>query len=179
MELRHLRYFVAVAEAGSLTNAAERRLHTAQPSLSRQIRALELEIGVTLLERKARGIALTAAGRVFLEHARLALMQIEVACEAARGTERPKKLGFVIGFLLGQEAIWLSESLRILREEAVVARPLRGEVPTIDLMMGCNKSNASPLLKRFLLRAEELVNRVSQGGAYSGRLNRGDRKLSV
>src|SRR5215467_4882792 len=79
MELRHLRYFIAVAEEGSLTNAAERRLHTAQPSLSRQIRDLELEIGVKLLERKARGIALTAAGRVFLDHARLALMQIEVA----------------------------------------------------------------------------------------------------
>ena len=45
-------------------------------------------------------------------------MQIEVACEAARGTERPEKLGFVIGFLLGQEAIWLPESLKILREEA-------------------------------------------------------------
>jgi LysR family hca operon transcriptional activator len=106
------------AEEGSLTNAAERRLHTAQPSLSRQIRDLELEIGAKLLERKARGIALTAAGRVFLDHARLALMQIEVACEAARATEKPEKLGFVIGFLLGQEAIWLSESLRILREEA-------------------------------------------------------------
>ena len=56
MELRHLRYFVAVAEEGGLTNAAERRLHTAQPSLSRQIRDLELEIGVKLLERKARGL---------------------------------------------------------------------------------------------------------------------------
>src|SRR5262245_18877936 len=86
MELRHLRYFVAVAEEGSLTNAAERRLHTAQPSLSRQIRDLELEIGVKLLERKARGMALTAAGRVFLDHARLASMQIEVACEAAPAT---------------------------------------------------------------------------------------------
>jgi len=118
MELRHLRYFVAVAEEGSLTNAAERRLHAAQPSLSRQIRDLELEVGVKLLERKARGIELTAAGRVFLDHARLALMQIEVACEAARGAEKPEKLGFVIGFLLGQEAIWLSESLRVLREEA-------------------------------------------------------------
>src|SRR5262250_1966968 len=86
LELRHLRYFIAVAEEGSLTNAAERRLHTAQPSLSRQIRDLELEIGVKLLERKARGIALTAAGRVFLDHARLALMQIEVGCEAAEGS---------------------------------------------------------------------------------------------
>jgi LysR family transcriptional regulator, hca operon transcriptional activator len=118
MELRHLRYFIAVAEEGSLTNAAERRLHTAQPSLSRQIRDLEMEIGVKLLERRARGIVLTPAGRIFLDHARLVLMQIDTACEAARGTEQPDKQGFVIGFLPGQEVIWLSESLRILREEA-------------------------------------------------------------
>jgi Bacterial regulatory helix-turn-helix protein, lysR family len=76
---------------GHLTNAAERRLHTTQPPLSRQIRDLELEIGVKLLERKTRGIALTAAGRVFLDHVRLALMQIEVACDAARGTEQPER----------------------------------------------------------------------------------------
>ena len=62
---------------------------------------------------------------------------------------------------------------------SVVARPLRGEVPTIGLMMGYNKSNTSPLLKSFLLRADELVNRVSQGGAYSRTLKRGDRKPSV
>ena len=73
MELRHLRYFVAVAEEGSLTVAAERRLHTAQPSLSRQIRDLEYEVGVQLMVRSVRGIELTAAGRAFLEHARLAL----------------------------------------------------------------------------------------------------------
>ncbi|HEY1216683.1 MAG TPA: LysR family transcriptional regulator [Bryobacteraceae bacterium] len=292
MELRHLRYFIAVAEEGSLLHAAARRLHTSQPSLSRQIRDLELELGVKLLERKARGIELTAAGRVFLDHARLALMQIEVACEAARNTERPHKPGFGLGFLPGQEVIWLAEALRILREEAsdvdvtittksspelanalmqgeidiallrrekrtagldfkllvkeplvailpsrhrlarhktirpddicredfistaraapvlktvieeyaakvgiklkqiydaetlsggmslvastggftllpsyvqnalipsVVARPLHGEVPTIDLVMGYNKSNTSPLLKKFLLRAEELA----------------------
>ena len=59
MELRHLRYFVAVAEEGSLTLAAERRLHTAQPSLSRQIRDLELEVGAQLLIRGPRGIELT------------------------------------------------------------------------------------------------------------------------
>src|SRR6516225_8914672 len=102
MELRHLRYFVAVAEEGSLTNAAERRLHTAQPSLSRQIRDLELEIGVKLLERKARGIALTAAGRVFLDHARLAAWWLSRCAEArfgcAPGLRSPCHLG---------EPIWL------------------------------------------------------------------------
>jgi LysR family hca operon transcriptional activator len=71
MELRHLRYFVAVAEAGSLTVAAERKLHTSQPSLSRQIRDLEDEVGARLLTRRARGIELTPAGRAFLEHARV------------------------------------------------------------------------------------------------------------
>jgi hypothetical protein len=50
MELRHLRYFIAVAEEGSLTLAAEKRLHTAQPSLSRQIRDLEYEVGVQLMQ---------------------------------------------------------------------------------------------------------------------------------
>ena len=101
MELRHLRYFVAVAEEGSLTNAAARRLHTAQPSLSRQIRDLELEVGVKLLERGARGIELTAAGRTFLDHARLALLQVEAAGEAARRAAQSDKAAFVIGFLAG------------------------------------------------------------------------------
>src|SRR5258708_27239006 len=63
MELRHLRYFVAVAEAGSLTVAAARELHTSQPSLSRQIPDLEDEVGAQLLTRRARGIELTPAGR--------------------------------------------------------------------------------------------------------------------
>ena len=117
MELRHLRYFVAVAEEGSLTNAAERRLHTAQPSLSRQIRDLEMEVGAKLLARGARGVELTAAGRTFLDHARLALLQVEMAGEAARRAAQPEKASFVVGFLTGQEVIWMPQVLRILREE--------------------------------------------------------------
>src|SRR5258707_15498635 len=65
MELRHLRYFVAVAEAGSLTVAAARKLHTSQPSLSRQIRDLESELGAQLLTRRPRGIELNPAGVAF------------------------------------------------------------------------------------------------------------------
>jgi LysR family transcriptional regulator, hca operon transcriptional activator len=297
MELRHLRYFIAVAEEGSLTNAAERRLHTAQPSLSRQIRDLELEVGVKLLERGARGIELTAAGRTFLDHARLALLQVEAAGEAARRAVQPEKTTFMIGFLTGHEMVWLPDALRILHEEepgseitlasqaspdlagalmrgkmdvaflrretqapgvtfkfmikeplvamvptghrlasrkkispqeiaaetyitptryapvlkaviegymakfgitlkpeyesdnltstmslvastggvtvlpiyarhvlssSVVLRPLKGEPPTIDLFMGYNRSNTSPLLKRFLARADELVAAVAR-----------------
>ena len=68
MELRHLRYFVAVAEEGSFTTAAEGRLHTSQPSLSRQIRDLEYEVGAELLSRSVHGVELTAAGKAFLDH---------------------------------------------------------------------------------------------------------------
>src|ERR1700744_3408689 len=90
MELRHLRYCIAVAEEGSLRVAAEKRLHTAQPSLSRQIRDLEYEVGVPLLTRSVHGVELTAGGRAFLDHARLALTQSEAAIEAARRAAQPE-----------------------------------------------------------------------------------------
>jgi LysR family hca operon transcriptional activator len=117
MELRHLRYFVAVAEEGSLTVAAERRLHTAQPSLSRQIRDLEEQVGVALMTRSARGIELTAAGRAFLDHARLALGQVDAGVQAARRAGEPAKRTFSIGFLAGQEVDWLPHVTRILCDE--------------------------------------------------------------
>ena len=89
MELRHLRYFVAVAEARSLKLAAEEKLHTTQPSLSRQIRDLEDEVGASLFVRGARGVELTAAGRVFLDHARVMLSQAETAIQSARQMANP------------------------------------------------------------------------------------------
>jgi len=91
MELRHLRYFVAVAEAGSLKLAAEERLHTTQPSLSRQIRDLEHEVGTSLFRRSARGVHLTSAGRIFLDHARLMLSQAETAVRSVRQIAIPSK----------------------------------------------------------------------------------------
>src|ERR1700689_1442717 len=133
MELRHLRYFIAVAEAGSLTVAAQRMLHTSQPSLSRQIRDLEDEVGAQLLTRRARGIELTPAGRAFLEHARSVLSQVEAAIEAARRVAHPAKPCFSMGFLTGHELTWMPEALQILPEE----------LPTIDVMIS---SHYSPLL---------------------------------
>ena len=117
MELRHLRYFIAVAEEGSLTLAAERRLHTAQPSLSRQMRDLEYDVGVQLMSRSVHGIELTAAGKAFLDYARLALAQVEAAIEAARRAAHPAKPSFAIGFLTGQEMDWLPAAMSILRDE--------------------------------------------------------------
>jgi LysR family transcriptional regulator, hca operon transcriptional activator len=117
MDLRHLRYFIAVAEEGSLTTAAEQRLHTAQPSLSRQMRDLEAEIGHDLMLRSAKGITLTPAGRVFLDHARAILIQLEGAIEATRRAALPEKQTFIIGFLTGYEFQWLAAVLAILRDE--------------------------------------------------------------
>ena len=141
MELRHLRYFVAVAEEGSLTVAAERRLHTAQPSLSRQIRDLEYEVGAQLMIRSAHGIELTAAGRAFLDHARLALAQVDAAREAARRAAQPAKLSFALGFLTGKEIDWLPEAIRLLREE----------LPNIEITVS---SQYSPDLADALVRGK-------------------------
>lgn len=139
MELRHLRYFVAVAETKSLTLAAKAKLHTSQPSLSRQIRDLEEEIGAQLLTRGARGIELTPAGRAFLDHARLVLSQVEAAAEAARRVAHPAKPSFAMGFLTGHEFTWMPEALRILRDE----------LPNIDVMIS---SQYSPRLAHALLK---------------------------
>src|SRR5260370_20621063 len=117
MELRHLRYFVAVVEEGSLRTAAELRLHTSQPSLSRQIRDLEDQVGAELLSRSVNGVELTAAGKAFLDHARLALMQVEAAVEAARRAAQPARKTFAIGFQTGHEMNWLPRAMHVLRDE--------------------------------------------------------------
>jgi len=117
MELRHLRYFIAVVEEGSLTTAAELRLHTSQPSLSRQIRDLEYQVGAELLSRSVHGVELTAAGKAFLDHARLALAQVDAAVEAARRAAQPSRRTFAIGFQTGHEMHWLPKAMHALRDE--------------------------------------------------------------
>ena len=141
MELRHLRYFVAVADAGSLTVAATRRLNTSQPSLSRQIRDLEDEVGAQLMTRRARGIELTPAGRAFLDHARSVLLQVAAATQAARRVAHPAKPLFSLGFLIGHELMWVPETLRILRDE----------LPNVDVIIS---SQHSPLLAEGLSKGK-------------------------
>lgn len=100
-ELRHLRYFIAVAEELNFTRAAE-RLHTAQPSLSQQIRTLEAYLGIQLLARNKRRVELTPAGLRFLSEARLALAQTERAVIRARQSEdiEQLRLGFTQGLIV-------------------------------------------------------------------------------
>ncbi|HEX4368798.1 MAG TPA: LysR family transcriptional regulator [Rhodopila sp.] len=140
MELRHLRYFLAVAEEGGFTLAAE-RLHTAQPSLSRQIRDLEREVGTALLIRGARGVELTAPGRAFLDHARLAITQAQTAVEAARRASQQVKPTFALGFLTGVEMEWLPEAMRVLKDE----------LPRVDVTVS---SQYSPDLAEALVRGK-------------------------
>ncbi|MCX6386372.1 MAG: LysR substrate-binding domain-containing protein [Solirubrobacterales bacterium] len=98
MELRHLRYFVAVAEELHFRRAAQ-RLHMSQPPLSQQIRALEREIGVTLLVRDRRGVSLTPSGRAFLAEARNVLGAVEHAAATARSVDRGDLGDLAIGFV--------------------------------------------------------------------------------
>jgi DNA-binding transcriptional LysR family regulator len=96
VELRHLRYFAAVAEERSFTGAAE-RLWIAQPGLSTQIRRLEAELGIQLFERHTRGVDLTSAGELFLERARVVL----AAAETAGATGRDMQAGLIGSLRIG------------------------------------------------------------------------------
>src|SRR6516165_10668897 len=97
MELRHLRYFIAVAEEGHITRAAE-RLAMQQPPLSRQIRELERELDVQLFRRVARGVELTDAGRTFLDGARATFANLELSAETARRTSRGEQGRIFLGY---------------------------------------------------------------------------------
>ncbi len=155
MELRHLRYFVAVAEQLSFRGAAE-KLHMAQPPLSAQIKALETELRVSLLERTTRLVRLTHAGRLFLEHARAVLaaaaeaeLRAREAAEGIAGTLRvgviaPVANAWLAGILRGFRrqfpAVQLSlfdltstEQLRRLRAGELDAGLLRPPVPFPEL----------------------------------------------
>ena len=92
VSLSQIRYFVAVAEAGNVCRAAQ-RLHVAQPPVSRQIRALEDEIGTPLFARTPRGMTLLPPGRVFLDHARAILAAVDSAVDAVRAQPDPPPAG--------------------------------------------------------------------------------------
>jgi DNA-binding transcriptional LysR family regulator len=99
MELRHLRYFVAVAEELHFRRAAE-RLHVAQRAVSEQVRKLEQELGVKLFDRSQRSVELTVAGAALLEEARHVLRHAEVAKQAARNAGDLATTRLRIGYLL-------------------------------------------------------------------------------
>ncbi|POR48889.1 LysR family transcriptional regulator [Bosea psychrotolerans] len=142
IELRHFRYFVAVAEEGHVTRAAE-RLGIQQPPLSQQIRVLEREVGAQLFRRLPRGVELTDAGRTLLEKVRLVLADVDLALDAARRTARGEQGGLVIGF---------TSSAAFHPLVASVVRLLRQTVPGVTLAL--REGNTSDLIGE--LRSERL-----------------------
>src|SRR5262245_52596316 len=99
MELRHLRYFIAVAEEGHITRAAE-RLGMQQPPLSFRIKAMERELDVQLFRRKARGVELTDAGRAFLSNARALLAHLDHLFETTRRAARGEQGRICVGYTI-------------------------------------------------------------------------------
>src|SRR6266853_863710 len=97
MELRHLRYFIGVAEEENVSRAAL-KLHVSQPALSRQIRDLEDEIGFSLLERTAKSVRLTEAGRAFLDNARALLQNADEAVTKARAVAGAEPTELHVGY---------------------------------------------------------------------------------
>jgi LysR family transcriptional regulator, benzoate and cis,cis-muconate-responsive activator of ben and cat genes len=116
MELRHLRYFVAVAETENVTRASA-KLHVSQPALSRQIHDLEDEIGFALLERSAKSVRLTAAGRVFLNEARAVLQRAGEAVQAARAVAGGAHGEIQVGYAPSITVQILPQALRIFQAE--------------------------------------------------------------
>jgi DNA-binding transcriptional LysR family regulator len=136
MELRHLRYFVAVAEEKHMTRAAE-RLGIQQPPLSMQIRALEQELDAQLFRRQPRGVELTEAGQAFLEQARNILDQVDRAVATTRRTARGEEGRVVVGFTSSAPFHpFVPRVLRAFRDAAPLVSVVLEESGSSELVQG-------------------------------------------
>jgi DNA-binding transcriptional LysR family regulator len=139
MELRHLRYFVAVAEEENVTRAAQ-RLHVSQPPLSRQIRDLEDELGVALFERSAKSVRLTEAGRVFLNEARAVLDRAEEATRAVKAISSGASGELHVGFAPSLAVDILPRALRQFQAEAPGIRVQLHDMSTEEMLNGLREN---------------------------------------
>ncbi len=135
MELRHLRYFVAVAEEENVTRAAE-RLHVSQPPLSRQIQDLEEELGVALFTRTARTVRLTPAGRHFLEQAKQILAQTEAAINSVRAVAGGLQGELSLGFAPSLTVELLPDALRKFQTEFPKVKVSLHDLSTEEMLAG-------------------------------------------
>jgi LysR family transcriptional regulator, benzoate and cis,cis-muconate-responsive activator of ben and cat genes len=175
MELRHLRYFVAVAEERNFTRAAQ-RLNIAQPPLSRQIQQLEEILGVQLLERNSRPLKLTETGKFFYSHAAQLLAQtseLESMTKRVGNIERSLSVGFVGSTLYGL----LPKIIRRFRDDNPTVELSLHEMSTMDQLRALKDGridigfgrirNEDANIRRVILREEQLIVALPQGHALS------------
>src|SRR5437763_1215003 len=163
MELRHLRYFAAVAETENVSRAAL-KLHVSQPALSRQVRDLEAELGFLLLERSAKSVRLTDAGRAFLIEARAVLQRAEDAVKAARAIATGGRGELHVGYAPSLTARILPPTLRAFQAELPNVRVRLHDLSTEEMLAGLREGKLqiafvvrlTPALLRGL-RFEELA----------------------
>ena len=135
MELRHLRYFVAVAEEENVTRASV-RLRVTQPSLSRQVRDLQEELGIALLEHGARSVRLTEAGRVFLAEAQAVLRRVEEAVQTAKAVAGGEQGEIRVGFAPSLTVEILPKALRHFQETSPGVRVQLYDLSTQETLSG-------------------------------------------
>jgi len=133
MELRHLRYFLAAAEEENISRAAL-KLHVSQPALSRQIRDLEEELGVLLLERGAKSVRLTEAGRVFFEEAREVLFRADQAVKKTRAVGHRGTTELPVGYAPSLTVQVLPKALRVFQKEAPAVRVILHDLSTEEML---------------------------------------------
>ena len=138
MELRHLRYFVAVAEAENVTRAAE-RLHVSQPALSRQVRDLEDELGFALLKRSAKAVSLTDAGRTFLVESLAVLQRADEAVKAARAVAAGGCGELHVGYAPSPTVRLLPAALRAFQAELPTVRVKLHDLNTEEMLDGLRR----------------------------------------
>lgn len=158
MELRHLRYFITVAEELNFSKAAL-KLYTAQPSLSQQIKDLEEDVGVRLLNRTKRKVELTEEGAVFLEQARLTIAQAEKAINMARQVSKAKQKMLRIGFVPVAEMKIFPYVLPNLRVQNPELKIELHSLNNIEQFKGIKKGELDITFTRQRLDSEEIESR--------------------
>lgn len=166
MDIRQLRYFLAVAAERNFSRAAE-RLHMAQPPLSRQIQQLEQEVGATLFDRDARPMALTDAGRLFYEHAVQVTRRLEELKDAMRSFVNANRPRFVVGFVPSVLYARLPDIIRNFRKAAPDVDLSLVEMMSIEQIVALKEGRIDvgfgrlrfedPAIEREVLREEDLV----------------------
>jgi DNA-binding transcriptional LysR family regulator len=149
MELRHLRYFVAVAEEQNVSRAAK-RLYVSQPPLSRQIRDLENDLGVTLFERSAKAIRLTAAGRVFLLEARAVLQRADDAVAFTKAVAHRKRTHIRVGYSFYAAAELLPRALLAFQRTNPGVSVDLSAMPTQEMFQGLRSGDLDLALLRYM-----------------------------